>query len=126
MFENAYIYIILSVFQLSLGWVYLFMGILIGSAVVPITLCMCWERLTGNGMIAGAVSGTFLALITWLSVAATNEGGLYPGTFFENTGNGIDVLTGLEGCLRFVSLENKRVWLEGKTKCILPEDPVDI
>lgn len=66
---------------------YLFMGILIGSAVIPITLCMCWEGVTGNGMIAGAVSGTFLALITWLSVAATNEGGLNIDKFFENTGN---------------------------------------
>lgn len=63
------------------------MGILIGSAVIPITLCMCWERVTGNGMIAGAVSGTFLALITWLSVAATNEGGLNMDKFFENTGD---------------------------------------
>jgi Na+/proline symporter len=63
------------------------MGILIGSAVIPITLCMCWERLTGDGMVAGAVIGTVLALITWLSVAATNNGGLNSENFFQNTGN---------------------------------------
>eukprot|EP00105_Crassostrea_gigas_P021844 XP_011441136.1 PREDICTED: urea-proton symporter DUR3 [Crassostrea gigas] len=86
--------IALNLLGLSLGWVYLFMGILIGSAVIPITLCMCWERVTGNGMIAGAVSGTFLALITWLSVAATNEGGLNMDKFFENTGKENAMLAG--------------------------------
>ena len=71
-------------FQLSLGWVYLFMGILVGSAVVPITLCMCWGRLTGVAMVAGSVGGTLLALITWLSVASTYKGGL--SKFLDNTG----------------------------------------
>ncbi|XP_061180272.1 uncharacterized protein LOC133188802 [Saccostrea echinata] len=86
--------ITLNLLGLSLGWVYLFMGILIGSAVVPIALCMCWERLTGSGMVAGAVSGTVLALITWLSVAASNKGGLSPEKFFENTGKENAMLAG--------------------------------
>lgn len=72
------------------------MGILIGSAVIPITLCMCWERLTGSGMVAGAVTGTTLALITWLSVAATNKGGLNSEKFFENTGNELNLVN--EAC----------------------------
>ncbi|XP_048764480.2 uncharacterized protein LOC125672302 [Ostrea edulis] len=86
--------ILLNLLGLSLGWVYLFMGILIGSAVIPITLCMCWERLTGSGMVAGAVTGTTLALITWLSVAATNKGGLNSEKFFENTGKENAMLAG--------------------------------
>ena len=60
------------------------MGILVGSAVVPITLSMFWGRLTGVAMVAGSVGGTLLALITWLSVASTYEGGL--GNFLDNTG----------------------------------------
>ena len=60
------------------------MGILVGSAVVPITLCMCWGRLTGVAMVAGSVGGTLLALITWLSVASTYKGGL--SKFLDNTG----------------------------------------
>ena len=71
-------------FQISLGWVYLFMGVLIGSAVIPIMLAMTWPRLTGTGMISGGISGTILGLAVWLGVASTYPGGL--SNFFENTG----------------------------------------
>ena len=60
------------------------MGILIGSAVVPIVLCMSWARLTGPAMMSGAIGGTVVGLTVWLSVAASRPGGL--GNFFENTG----------------------------------------
>ena len=70
--------------QVSLSWVYLFMGILIGSAVVPIALCMSWARLTGPAMVSGAIGGTVTGLTVWLSVAASRPGGLT--LFFENTG----------------------------------------
>lgn len=52
------------------------MGVTINSAVAPIVLSMFWERLTGLGMIAGSISGSVLALISWLSVSATYAGGL--------------------------------------------------
>ncbi|KAH3853913.1 hypothetical protein DPMN_096451 [Dreissena polymorpha] len=52
------------------------MGVIINSAVVPITLSMFWERLTGLAMIAGSVSGSILALIAWLIVSASYAGGL--------------------------------------------------
>ncbi|KAK3104356.1 hypothetical protein FSP39_000209 [Pinctada imbricata] len=70
------------------------MGILIGSAVIPIGLCMCWEKLSGNGMVAGSISGTVFALITWLVVASTNEGGLTASNFFQNTGQENAMLAG--------------------------------
>ena len=61
------------------------MGVLIGSAVIPITLCMFWARLTGVAMMAGALGGTFIGVVSWLSVAAIKyDGGLY--NFMENTG----------------------------------------
>jgi Na+/proline symporter len=59
---------------LSLGWVYLFMGIVIGSAVAPLWNLMTWERASGQGAVVAAWSGFFLALITWL-VAAKIQGG---------------------------------------------------
>jgi Na+/proline symporter len=59
---------------LSLGWVYLFMGIVIGSAVAPLWNMMTWERASGRGAVVAAWSGLFLALITWL-VAAKIQGG---------------------------------------------------
>jgi Na+/proline symporter len=70
--------------QLSLGYVYLLMGILIGSAVIPITLCMFWGRLTGVAMITGSVGGAVLAVLTWLILASTYDGGLQ--NFLQNTG----------------------------------------
>ena len=73
-----------SCLQLSLGWLYLFMGVLIGSCVPAIALCMFWERLAGVGMVAGSMGGSCLALIVWLAVASTYPGGLRD--FFNNTG----------------------------------------
>lgn len=60
------------------------MGVLIGSAVIPVALAVTWTRLTGNGMIAGAITGTVSALIAWLITASTMDGGL--GNFFDSTG----------------------------------------
>lgn len=74
----------LYLFQASLGWVYLFMGILVGSAVIPITLAMFWERLTSGAMMAGSIGGAVMAISVWLGVASTYEGGL--GSWWTNTG----------------------------------------
>lgn len=46
--------IILNEIGLSLGWVYLFMGIVIGSAVFPIYSCLTWKKCTATAAIAGA------------------------------------------------------------------------
>ena len=70
--------------QVSLGWVYLFMGVMIGSAVIPITLSLFWRRLTGAAMTAGATVGAALGLISWLVVASLQPGGL--SNFFASTG----------------------------------------
>lgn len=87
--SNFLEYVSFILFQLSLGWLYLFMGILIGSAVIPIVLCMFWERLTGVGMIAGSITGSSLALVAWLVTASFEEHGLT--NFMDNTGMIINV-----------------------------------
>jgi Na+/proline symporter len=74
----------LSRLQVSLGWVYLFMGVLIGSAVIPISLSLMWTRITAPGMVVGAVSGSVAGLASWLGFASTYPGGL--SEFFTNTG----------------------------------------
>ncbi|CAG5131507.1 unnamed protein product [Candidula unifasciata] len=84
--------IILYTIQASLGWVYLFMGILNGSAVIPITLTMFWERLTCEGMISGTIGGTIIALCVWLGVASTYEGGL--SDWWNSTGQELAMLSG--------------------------------
>ncbi len=61
---------------LSLGFVYLAMGILIGSAVIPIALTIIWNRTTRAGAVAGALIGVCLSLTTWTSVAASEADGV--------------------------------------------------
>ncbi|MBU12968.1 MAG: urea active transporter, partial [Nitrosopumilales archaeon] len=61
---------------LSLGFVYLAMGILIGSAVIPIALTITWSKTTRAGAVAGALIGVMLSLLTWTSVAASEANGV--------------------------------------------------
>lgn len=48
---------VLNELGVSLGWVYLMMGIVIGSAVIPIYLCLTWSKTSGTGAILGAFIG---------------------------------------------------------------------
>ena len=45
------------------------MGVLIGSAVVPIALCLMWKKTNKWGAMAGAVLGQWLGLVAWLIFA---------------------------------------------------------
>ena len=40
--------IILNEIGLNLGWVYLFMGVVIGSAVVPVSMVLTWKKATAK------------------------------------------------------------------------------
>mmetsp|Transcript_8216 Transcript_8216/g.11087 ORF Transcript_8216/g.11087 Transcript_8216/m.11087 type:complete len:684 (+) Transcript_8216:550-2601(+) len=61
--------IVLNEIGLSLGWVYLMMGIFIGSAVIPIALVLTWDKANAEGAIAGALCGQVLGVIFWLVAA---------------------------------------------------------
>lgn len=61
--------IALNEMKLNLGWVYLFMGIVIGSAVAPLWLMMMWKKASGTGAVIAAWSGLILAVIGWLIAA---------------------------------------------------------
>ena len=56
---------------LSLGFVYLAMGILIGSAVVPIALTILWKRTNRVAATAGAIIGLLISTTTWVAVASS-------------------------------------------------------
>ena len=56
---------------LSLGFVYLAMGIIIGSAVIPIALTILWKRTNRVAATSGAIIGFAVALTTWVSVATS-------------------------------------------------------
>lgn len=47
------------------------MGVVLGSAVVPIALCVTWSKANKWGCITGAVSGFFAGIIAWLVTTAT-------------------------------------------------------
>ena len=68
------------------------MGVVIGSAVAPISMAIFWARVTAPAMIGGAVGGTTCGLIAWLITASTYEGGL--GDFMINTGREVPMLVG--------------------------------
>ncbi|XP_035669047.1 urea-proton symporter DUR3-like [Branchiostoma floridae] len=79
---------------LNLGWLYLFMGVLIGAAVIPIGMALFWVRTTAAGMISGATLGSAMGLVCWLAVAATLPGGLMGGNFIKNTGDQLSMIVG--------------------------------
>jgi hypothetical protein len=72
--------------NLNLAWTYYFMGVLISSSVIPISLAMTWPRASAEGMISGVVVGCLCGIISWLSFASTYDGGLTAAHFISNTG----------------------------------------
>jgi SSS family transporter len=56
---------------LSLGFVYLAMGILIGSAVVPIALTILWSKTNKVAATGGAVIGLLCSTTVWVATAAS-------------------------------------------------------
>jgi len=51
---------------IGLGWVYNFIGIMIGSAVIPVSYLLLWSRTPAIGAIAGALVGNVCALMVWI------------------------------------------------------------
>ncbi|KAI9567815.1 urea transporter [Boletus coccyginus] len=59
----------------SMGWLYTFMGVILGSGVVPIALCVTWSKANRTGCIAGAVIGFVAGIAVWLGITSgLNEG----------------------------------------------------
>lgn len=82
--------VVLNSIGIGLGWVYLFMGVIIGSAVVPVAMSIAWAKASGLGAIVGAVSGLVLALTSWLIYASQLTGGIT----VDNLGKDEVMLTG--------------------------------
>ena len=90
--------VILLAMGLSLGFVYLAMGVMIGSAVIPIALTITWKRTNKYAATAGAIVGLFIALGTWTGVAAMQYGEVNLTSLGDNYsmlfGNIAGILTG--------------------------------
>merc|ERR1719324_577870 len=70
----GFLAVFLQTLDFSLGWVYMSMGVIIGSAVGPASLTILME--TANGMFigAGAVGGLALGIIGWVLKANDDLG----------------------------------------------------
>ena len=88
----------LNVAGVSLGWMYLAMGVVIGSAVAPIAFMLLWSKANAAGAIAGAATGCVLGVATWLSVAKVEYGRVDLDTTGRNApmlaGNLVSILVG--------------------------------
>ncbi|KAK8207884.1 hypothetical protein M8818_004137 [Zalaria obscura] len=83
---------------ISLGWLFLVMGLIIGGAVFPAAYTVCWRGQTKAGAIAGCLCGLAAGLIAWLVEAKVYYGELTVATTGANyptlAGNMAGVLTG--------------------------------
>jgi Na+/proline symporter len=74
----------------SLGWMYLAMGVFIGSAVIPIAFMLLWRKANAIGAILGATIGCALGIITWLTVTKVEYGRVN----LDTTGRNAPMLAG--------------------------------
>ena len=82
---------VLFQFGVSLQYVYLMMGILIGSAVAPISLSILWGRTNRYAATAAAIMGLIFGVGVWLGSAYV----LYDGEIsIASTGSSIPLLAG--------------------------------
>jgi len=64
---------------IGIGWMYNFMGIMIGSAVWPVAMLVLDNRVSAAGAISGAVVGNIGSVIAWIVVAAAENDGMVCG-----------------------------------------------
>jgi urea-proton symporter len=60
--------------NISLNWIYLFMGVCISSGVVPLTCCIYSKYTKARAAIVGTLGGQLLAIMVWLSAAKIQYG----------------------------------------------------
>lgn len=64
----------LNTVAIDMEWLYLAMGIFIGSGVVPLALGLWTDRLTGRGAYWATLGGLLMGLVAWCAAALTIEG----------------------------------------------------
>jgi len=96
--------ILLQEIGLNLGWVYLFMGIIIGPAVIPLWNLMTWKKASGTGAVVAAWSGLVLSISSWMICAYLQSGSISVSTLGTNeamlTGNLFAILS--SGLIHFL------------------------
>ena len=84
---------------ISMGYLYLLMGVIVSSAVIPATLTLLWKRQNAIAATATPVLGLICSLTAWLVTAKKEGGGLsVPSTGANNpmlAGNVVALLSPL-------------------------------
>ncbi|MYB30326.1 MAG: sodium/solute symporter [Cenarchaeum sp. SB0663_bin_5] len=121
---------------LSLQYVYLLMGILIGSAVAPIAMSLLWSRTGPHTAISGAIVGLVAGVAVWLASAYAIHGEITVlatgDTIPMLAGNISSISTSLVICVAgsmltrnrfdFQMLRQKIVVLDEKMRSIIDRD----
>ncbi|KAK7691452.1 hypothetical protein QCA50_004851 [Cerrena zonata] len=76
---------------ISMGWLYEFMGVVLGSAVVPIALSISWKKANKWGCIGGSIAGFCAGITAWLvTTSSLNDGTINVTT----SGGDLEMLAG--------------------------------
>lgn len=75
----------------SMGYLYELMGTMIGSAVVPIALCITWRKANGTGAVVGAIAGFCAGVAGWIGITSSLNDGVIN---VETTFGDYEMLTG--------------------------------
>ncbi|KAJ4802710.1 Urea-proton symporter DUR3 [Rhynchospora pubera] len=126
--------VILNKAGVSLGWMYLAMGVIIGSAVMPIAFMLLWRKANALGAMVGTIVGCILGIITWLTVTKVEYGRVNLDTTGRNApmlaGNLVSILVGgfIHAVFSFVWPQNydwettKQITLVERIKEHLPDE----
>lgn len=104
--------VLLNKAGVSLGWMYLAMGVFIGSAVIPVAFLLLWPKANATGAITGTVVGCITGIIVWLTVTKVEYGRVNLDTTGRNApmlaGNLVSILTGgaIHAIMSFISPQN--------------------
>jgi len=124
----AFLAVLLQTLGLNLGWVYMAMGVIIGSAVGPASLAILMETANGTFIGLGAVGGLICGLLAWTLQAQVEFGEVNIDTLGKDmpfvAGNVAAILGGLviawAGSMAFPDKEFK--WKDLNEKIPLVDD----
>ena len=123
--------VILNKVGVSLGWMYLAMGIIIGSAVIPVAFLLLWRKANAKGAIVGTITGCIAGIITWLTVTKIQYGRVNLDTTGRNApmlaGNLVSILVGgsIHACFSFIEPQNYD-WESTKRLTVVEADSSDV
>ncbi|GBF91893.1 urea active transporter [Raphidocelis subcapitata] len=120
--------ILLLKIGLSLGWVYLFMGVCVGSAVMPIAFSITWANCSAKGAVCGAVGGLICALAAWICVAKFTLGKITIDTLGSDyamlAGNVVAIFAGGLICVAVSWMNPQNYnWAEMREIPLVEDDP---